>query len=147
MGELIDGDGSGHGSGHGCGIEMLAGQLREFIVALVDSGSLMAQHALTEENTELRRLIIECLGADRFFREALVETVHQDIDGHGHPRRLVRMPVTDAAAGYLQAVHVICPTTGREYYLGVPPDVKTCQEAVASTFGLQASEYHPVRES
>lgn len=32
-------------------------------------------------------------------------------------------------------------------HLGVPQNVRACQEAVASTFGLKADEYRPVRES
>ena len=95
----------------------------------------------------MKRIAIEVLGPDQFFSELDSIVVHHDIDGMGNPRRLLRFPLQEAAAGYLQAVHVICPTTGREYYLGVPPQIQTCQEAVASTFRLSAQEYHPNRET
>ena len=44
-------------------------------------------------------------------------------------------------------VQVADPSTGREYYLRVPPGVNTADEAVAWTFGLSSSEYHPAQES
>ncbi len=98
-------------------------------------------------NAELRRAAIEHIGPDRLFLDLQATVVHTDTDGVGNPRRLLRIPMDDAAAGYLQAVEVTCPTTGRVYHLGVQPDVATCQEAVASTFGLSGSAYQPVRET
>ena len=82
-----------------------------------------------------------------FFRELHATVIHEDSDGCGNPRRLLRVPVADAETGYLQAVQVVCPTTGRVYHLGVKPTVSTCQEAVASTFGLRGDEYAPIRET
>ena len=73
--------------------------------------------------------------------------MHTDTDGCGNPRRLLRVDLADMAAGYLQAVEVVCPTTLRQYVLGVGPTVTTCQAAVASTFGLTATQYQPVRET
>jgi hypothetical protein len=108
---------------------------------------LTAAQALSLDNAELRRVAIEAMGPDRFFSEARAETIHEDIDGIGNRRRLLRVSVSGARRGYLQAVEVTCPTTGHVYHLGVPQNVRACQEAVASTFGLKADEYRPVRES
>ena len=141
------GYGSGDGDGYGDGMEQDQPFLRTYCSLAAASGTLTAAHALREENAELKRIMIEYLGPDRFFRDSNAVVVHQDIDGIGNQRRLLRIPLVEAEAGYLQAVHVVCPTTGHNYYLGVQPDVKTCQEAVASTFGLKASEYQLVRES
>lgn len=91
--------------------------------------------------------MIEVMGVDLFFRQLDCQIVHRDENALGQERVLLRIHLPETEAGYLQAVKVICPTTGREYYLGVLPTVKTCQEAVASTFGLKASEYNPRRES
>ena len=140
------GYGYGDGDGHGCGtgsIELVRAFLRQCAAA----GTLEARWVLGLPNAEQRRAGIECLGAQRFFTELQGKVVHADVDGVGYPRRLVRIPMEEARVGYLQAVHVVCPTTLREYWLGVPPTVKTCQEAVASTFGIQPDEYRPVRES
>jgi hypothetical protein len=37
--------------------------------------------------------------------------------------------------------------TRKVYYLTVPPDMKTCKQAVAWTFGVEAEDYHPDQES
>lgn len=129
---VLDGYGFGDGDGFSA------------YLALV---SFPAAHALTFPNAELRRMAIESMGPDRFFTELKASVVHADIDGCGNPRRLLRVALDDAEAGYLQAVEVVCPTTGRVYHLGVQPDVVTCQAAVASTFGMTAAAYQLIRES
>ena len=110
-------------------------------------GSYSIQDIFKEPNMEVRRAMIERMGSTAFFHAADAKLVHQDEDGYGHPRRLMRIPMEGTQRGFLQAVEVVCPTTGRIYCLGVPSQVKTCQEAVASTFGLKAHEYNPIRES
>ena len=134
------GDGAGFGFGSGAGVDP------KWFFTLV-AQSLQAEWVLSERNTEIKRKLIEAMGADRLFGQVNVVVAHQDIDGCNNPRQLVRFHLPDTRAGYLQAVRVICPTTGRVYYLGVPPTVKTCQEAVASTFGIKPDGYHPDRES
>ena len=138
------GDGYGSGDGYGYGYGDGSG-LKKFLSMIADK--LEARWVLQEKNTELRRMLIEAMGADRFFSQLETEVVHNDIDLQGNPRTLLRFKTIDAQAGYLQAVRVVCPTTGRVYHLGVPPKVKTCAEAVASTFKLTAKEYSPQRES
>ena len=110
-------------------------------------GTYSVEDALREQNSEVKRIMIELMGYDRFFGEAGGTIVHRDIDGYDHPRELISVPMVEAAAGHIMAVHVICPTTGRHYFLGVPASVKTCQEAVASTFGKGPTEYAPEVES
>ena len=142
------GDGYGYGTDHGYGVGYGVGygSIKTF-TAFVRLAPLTAAQALSLENAEMRRVAIEAMGPDRFFSEARAETIHEDIDGIGNRRRLLRVRVSGARRGYLQAVEVTCPTTGHIYHLGVPQNVRTCQEAVASTFGLKADEYRPVRES
>lgn len=141
------GTGDGYGYGIGYGIERNETQLRSFLEQAIPGGGFTARMALDIHNAELKRIAIETLGPERFFLDLQSQIIHQDSDGVGNQRRLLRIPLSETEAGWVQAVHVICPTTGREYYLGVPPSVTTCQEAVASTFGLQAQEYQPVRET
>ena len=142
------GYGSGYGSGYGdgSGYGYGTGDLETF-AAFVALSPVSARQALSLENAEMRRVAIEALGPDRFFSEARAKIIHEDIDGIGNRRRLLRVRVSGARRGYLQAVEVTCPTTGHIYHLGVPQNVRACQEAVASTFGLKADEYRPVRES
>lgn len=47
----------------------------------------------------------------------------------------------------VRAVEVICPSTGQDYLLRVPPSMSTCQSAVAWTFGMNASTYAPLVET
>ena len=99
---------------------------------------LNAKWVLAEQNAEIKRELVEAMGLDRFFAQLEAQIMHSDIDGCGNLRALLRIPLPETNAGYLQAVRVVCPTTGRIYHLGVPSHVKTCQEAVASTFGKSA---------
>jgi len=90
--------------------------------------------------------MIATLGVE-MFRELKAKEVHKDVDYYGNPRVLLRLPCVDAAAGYLQSVRVVCPVTRRIYHLGTTPDVRTCQEAVAQSFGLKPHQYKPDRET
>lgn len=77
--------------------------------------------------------------------------VAADVDGLGQPRRLWRFDDPDGGAQVV-AVEVTNSTpesdgTRRSYFLRVPPHVRTCQAAVAWTFGLRADEYRPVAEA
>jgi hypothetical protein len=138
-----DGSGDGYGSGYGYGYGSILQEYLELVASNLD-----AQWVLKETNSELKRMMIEAMGADNLFRQLkAVKVIHTDVDGYCNPRSLLRIPLEEAQAGYLQAVKVVCPTTGRVYYLGVPPEVRTCQEAVASTFGIKADDYHPGRET
>ena len=132
------GSGSGSGDGYGDGRE-----LREYM-GLVDFPTALA---LALPNAEVRREAIQRIGPDRFFSELSPEVIHEDTDGAGNPRSLLRIPMQDAELGYLAAVRVVCPTTGRVYHLFPDQRATTCQEAVASTFGLPADQYNPERES
>lgn len=44
-------------------------------------------------------------------------------------------------------VRVVCPSTGREYWLPVDRKCRTAHEAVAATFGLAVVAYRPVAEA
>jgi len=108
---------------------------------------LPATLIMAETNAELKQILIEAKGIDQLFAELNPAIVHQDIDGYGHPRRLLAIKIPEARNGELRAVQVVCPTTGRTYILGVPSTVNTCQQAVASTFGMAPHQYAPDRES
>ncbi|MCI2436958.1 hypothetical protein LM603_06775, partial [Candidatus Acetothermia bacterium] len=47
----------------------------------------------------------------------------------------------------LTVVEVVCPSTGRKYFLCVPGWLQTVRQAVAWTFGLSAEQYEPVSET
>jgi hypothetical protein len=48
----------------------------------------------------------------------------------------------------LVCVSVICPSTGRQYVIRVPPTVTTCHQAIAWVAGFDdPDQYRPVAES
>jgi hypothetical protein len=96
---------------------------------------------LNERDVEVRRVIMERMG-ERFVPEIGGKYVDSSVHGVLYEIELPGDP--DGVARYL---HVQDPSTGREYYLRVPPDIATAKEASAWTFGLSTGEYHPAQES
>jgi hypothetical protein len=96
---------------------------------------------LYEANVEARRVIQERMG-ERFVPEVGGKYVDSSSRGVLYEIELPDDP--DTVARYLQ---VRDPSTGRDYYLRVPPNIGTAEEAVAWTFGFEPGEYRPLRES
>jgi len=97
-----------------------------------------------EPNLETRRVMIEKLygGMGGFMKFIGAEPVHKDETGE-----LFRVQVGRGRNRELAYVHVTDPSTGREYWLRVPPSMRTAREAVAWTFGLNEQEYRPAAEA
>ncbi len=97
------------------------------------------------ENQELRRVKLERMGYERFIEEVEAETLDRDRDAGGE-RKLLRVPFPGDEA--FVAVWVICPSTGRNYVLRVPPPIKTCHAAAAWLAGFDnPDEYAPLVEA
>jgi hypothetical protein len=104
---------------------------------------LKAKQALEERNAEIRRVMVERIGMERFLSEAGASQIHRhdmgdlfSIDLPGDPERVLR------------AVRVKDPSTGRFYFLRVPPTVNRADDAVAWTFGFEtAKNYRPLLET
>ena len=98
---------------------------------------------ITEErNAELRRVMLEHYGYDRYLRESGATKVDEDSSG-----TLWRLSFRDDEA--LVMVEVVNSTaepdgTFRRYWLRVPPETSTAREGVAWTFGLTTEEYVPL---
>lgn len=103
-----------------------------------------AGRILNERNAEVRRILIERKGIDRLFAECNAEVLHQDID-EGGTRQLLRISLKGDEP--IVAVNVTCPSTGRNYILRVPPTTKSCDEAIAWTFGFDRKSYKPIIET
>ncbi|MEW6279732.1 MAG: DUF6745 domain-containing protein [Candidatus Eremiobacterota bacterium] len=93
----------------------------------------------------MRRALMRRLGTRRAVESGLPTVLHEDVDGAGMPRRLLRLEVPGDEA--MCVVEVVCPSTGERHYLRVPPGTRTCQEGVAWTFQLRSSGYRPVAEA
>ncbi|MEO3974705.1 DUF6745 domain-containing protein [Streptomyces sp. CAU 1734] len=99
----------------------------------------------TEENAELRRVMLEYYGYDRYLAESGAHPVHKDETGV-----LWRIALADDEDVVMVEVVNSTPEpdgTHRTYWLRVPPTTSTAREGVAWTFGLRPEAYEPLRQT
>lgn len=106
---------------------------------------ITVEHVEKEQNAEVRRVMVERMGYERYILESGAKLIHTDETG-----ALYRKEFTDDEP--LTVVHVVNSTaepdgTFKKYMLRVPPDVQTAREAVAWTFGMSVESYRPAVES
>jgi Domain of unknown function (DUF6745) len=107
--------------------------------------TLNGSDIIAEPNAELRRVMIERVGFEKFVREVKAEVLDTDRDPGGE-RRLLRVPLENDEPIVLVSVH--CPSTGRQYIVRVPPNTRSCRQAVAWTAGFDnPDDYAPVQET
>jgi hypothetical protein len=106
---------------------------------------LTAQVILGEQNAEIRRVMIERVGLERFLVEAGAKVIDSDVQPmRGQPdtiNELLSIELPGDPEGVLKAVKVIDPSTGRTYILRVPPDMQRMKQALAWTFDVPEDEY------
>ncbi|MFF3956603.1 DUF6745 domain-containing protein [Streptomyces sp. NPDC001890] len=112
---------------------------------LEELNSLTPKRIREEENAELRRVMLEFYGYDRYLTESGAEPVHRDETG-------VLWRIAMDGDEDVVMVEVINSTpepdgTHRVYWLRVPPRTRTAKDGVAWTFGLQGEAYAPVRQT
>jgi hypothetical protein len=107
--------------------------------------TLKATDILAERNTELRRVMIERFGYDKFMAAVNAVELDRDRDAGGE-RRLLRVELAEDEP--LVCVSVICPSTGHKFLLRVPPMFTTCHAAIAWTAGFDnPNDYKPAIET
>lgn len=100
---------------------------------------------LAETNAERRRVLLDRFGVSRFIAESKAEVLDSDAD-RGGPRRLLRLPLENDEP--IVTLNCLCPSTGREYFLRVPPQMESCQQAAAWMAGFDdPKEYQPIVET
>ncbi|MGI8660090.1 MAG: DUF6745 domain-containing protein [Thermoleophilaceae bacterium] len=106
-----------------------------------------------EPNVEIRRVMIERYGLERYLR-AVDATKLDEVHEPPFPGLLdARLWRADMAGDEpLCVVELVNSTpkqdgSARSYMLRVPPDVETAHQAVAWTFAMAERDYHPVVES
>ncbi|MEQ9379471.1 MAG: hypothetical protein RJP95_01305, partial [Pirellulales bacterium] len=110
-----------------------------------DPESITVEEILREQNAAVRGVLLERVGADWFVDHSEATLVDEDQDAGGS-RRLLRVPFFENE-DYL-FIELYCPSTGHRYMLRVPPDMRTCQQAVAWTAGYSIpTAYRPVEET
>jgi hypothetical protein len=108
-------------------------------------GSLTPAEIRAEENAELRRVMLEFYGYDRYLEESGAQPVHRDETG-------VLWRIALPGDEDVVMVEVVNSTpepdgTSRTYWLRVPPSTTTAREGVAWTFGLSGEAYEPLRQT
>ncbi len=98
-----------------------------------------------EENAEVRRVMLEYFGFDRYLRESGASELHRDETG-------VLWRVDLPGDEPLVMVGVVNSTpepdgSYRTYFLRVPPRTRTARAGVAWTFGLTEEEYRPLQQT
>jgi hypothetical protein len=102
-------------------------------------------HIHDEPDVEVRRVMLERYGHARFLRDAGAEQVHADDTG-----TLWRCPISDDEPLVMVQVTNATPEpdgTRLAYWLRVPPGMRTARQAVAWTFNLNESDYHPTAQT
>ncbi|MFE6768961.1 DUF6745 domain-containing protein [Streptomyces griseus] len=112
---------------------------------LAELSSLTPERIRAEENAELRRVMLEYYGYDRYLAESGAEPVHRDETG------ILWRIALDGDEDVVM-VEVVNSTpepdgTHRTYWLRVPPATRTAKDGVAWTFGLEGAVYAPVRQT
>jgi hypothetical protein len=104
---------------------------------------ITAEMALKEDNAEVRRVMIERMGMEKFLEQAGATKIHSHERGD-----LFSIELPGDPEGCLRAVRVTDASSGRVYFLRVPPTISRADDAVAWTFGFDlADEYRPVAET
>lgn len=107
--------------------------------------TISAEEVLGQDNAELRRVLLERMGYQRFLAQARAQVRDQDRDPGGE-RRLLVVPLPDDEP--LVCLAVLCPSTARQYLLRVPPNMRTCRQAAAWIAGFDSpDQYRPIVET
>jgi hypothetical protein len=107
--------------------------------------SIAIDEILKENNAERRRVLVDRFGVSRFMRESNAIVLDDDADPGGK-RQLLRVELEGDEP--LVTLSCFCPSTGRQYFLRVPPTVKSCRHAAAWIAGFDdPDQYAPILET
>jgi hypothetical protein len=107
---------------------------------------LTVQQIDREFNAEIRRVMIERYGTDRYLIDGHAQVVHKD-----HRGTLYRKELPGDEPIVMIKVKNSTPEpdgTYKDYFIRVPPTMTNASVAVAWTFGIEPSEYYdPLKET
>jgi len=109
--------------------------------------SITKKEIINEKNVEIRRHFMERMGSERFSEVLGLQEIDSDTDHQGNIQILYKTKEKDDLTKcYLYFARVICPSTGRKYYLSVPR-MRNVWDAVGYTFSKNKESYKPVVET
>ncbi len=107
--------------------------------------ALTHNRILSEQNAEIRRVMIERIGNEKFLAITNARPIHEDQRG-----KLYRIEIPgDEAMTLVQVINSTPEPDGHSklYTLRVPPNIQRASEAVAWSFGLTEKDYDPAQET
>lgn len=119
--------------------------LRVPSAVIEDRDMITADSIIKETNAELRRVMTEVITPERFIQESGMKAIQEDEFG-------ALYKIEDRIMGPLVMVRVVNKTAEpdgsfKQYWLRVPPHMRTARQAVAWSFDMSEAEYYPVLES
>lgn len=109
--------------------------------------TLTVEEVLGHQNAEVRYVGMKALGMDKVLNHKKSKVIHKDKEKN---QVLFKIEgIFNEPVCYVKVVNSTAEPDGtfKDYYLCVPPTMKTCKEAVAWTFGYEEKEYNPLQES
>lgn len=114
-------------------------EVTDTLYKIFNNDDVTPQEIIGLPNAEIRRAVVELVGYEKIVEQA--ETL-DDSDADG---RLLRIKLGDDEDMFL--LQVQDPSTGRGYFLRVPPEIETAKEARAWTFGFDAEDFNLIKET
>lgn len=111
----------------------------------IATGQFNAEDIDRMRNVEVRRVMIEDFGMERYLRETNAQEIQRDQYGvlyrrvldNDEPLVIVKVRNSTAEAD----------GTYKDYFLRVPPDITTARQGVAWTFEMKSEDYSPKKET
>jgi hypothetical protein len=99
----------------------------------------------TEENSEVRRILIERYGTSRYLMDSNAQIIHTSGNNILYRQEIMG----DEPIVMVRVLNSTPEPNGevKSYFLRVPPDIADADAAVAWTFGMSKDEYRPQIES
>jgi hypothetical protein len=112
--------------------------------------TLTVEEVFQNKNTEVRYVGTKIIGYEKIKQHKVYKHLHSDTDQFGRCWELFQ--ISDIFNEPLTVVQVQNSSpepdgTFKTYYLQVPPNMKTCRQAVAWTFRKEEKEYGPEQET
>lgn len=107
---------------------------------------IRVEDVLQQRNAEVRRMMLEQMGIERFEEKSKSMSIDEDTDAGGK-RNLLRLQSRRWGANQVYLM-CRCPSTGRVYLLQVPEATTTCHAAAAWLAGFDnPDDYQPLIET
>jgi Domain of unknown function (DUF6745) len=120
--------------------EIVLNVVRPFFVLQKKNENITGKDIIDCQNAEIRRILIQRMGYEKLLEECEGEI----IDESGTSQLIF---IRTRRHEDISLVRIKDASTDRIYLLRVPPDVRSCLEAIAWTFGLRPDQYHPIVET